>query len=288
MTVTVSDGTRRQLDALQKSHPEWRLLLSLWEQVFQEDARGTFSTISVTIDPARSIESPLLAGATISLSPLAVNNWLRRLLSHITRDYADDHALNAELANKLDPVGLLEAAITQDDQLIGLLANQAGVDPGPLEALAQIVAAPALRSCARQLASAAPADWDEGFCPICGAWATIAEQRGLERSRRFRCGRCGGDWMGIDLRCPFCKTIDHNSLASLVPDSKGGAQKVETCRECHGYIKLMTALRRWTADEVVLADLSTVELDFVAVDRGFSRPERPAAAYRITIEAIGN
>jgi FdhE protein len=195
--------------------------------------------------------------------------------------------LNAELANRLDPVGLLEAAITQDDQLISLLANQAGVDPAPLEALAQIVAAPALRACARQVAADVPADWDEGYCPICGAWAAIVEQRGLERTRRLRCGRCGGDWMGIDLRCPFCKTIDHNNLASLVPEAGLGAQKVETCRDCHGYIKLGTALRRWSPDEVVLADLATVELDFVAADRGFSRPERSATTFRITIEANG-
>jgi FdhE protein len=263
MTAGVSDGTRRQLEVLQKTHPEWRLLLSLWEQVFQEDARGNWSSVTVTLDPARSPEAPLLAGARIGVASLAVSTWLRRLLSQITKDY--DNALS----------------------LHGELANQAGVEPDPLAALANIVAAPSLRASARQIASHSPTSWAEGYCPICGAWATLAENRGLERTRRLRCGRCGGDWLSTPMKCPFCKTLDHNLLATLVPEKDGESQKVETCRSCHGYVKSMSALRKWSPDEVVLADLSSVELDFVAIDRGFSRPSAPAASFNVTIEAIG-
>jgi FdhE protein len=287
MTAGVSDGTRRQLEVLQKTHPEWRLLLSLWEQVFQEDARGNWSSVTVTLDPARTMEAPLLAGARIGVASLAVSTWLRRLLSQITKDYDNALSLHGELANRLDPVGLLEAAITQDDQLIGLLANQAGVEPDPLAALADIVAAPSLRASARQIGSHSSTNWAEGFCPICGAWATLAENRGLERTRRLRCGRCGGDWQSTPMQCSFCKTIDHSLLATLVPEKGGESQKVEICRSCHGFLKSMTALRKWSPDEVVLADLSSVELDFVAIDRGFSRPSAPAASFNVTIEAIG-
>jgi FdhE protein len=287
MTAAVSDGTRRQLDALEKSHPEWRLLLALWEQVFQEDARGNWANVTVALGPDRPLEAPLLAGARIGVSSMAVSAWLRRLLSQITKDYDNSPSLFGELASRLDPIGLLEAAITQDEQLIGLLANQAGVEPDPLAALANIVAAPALRASARQISSHASTAWAEGYCPICGAWATLAENRGLERTRRLRCGRCGGDWQSTPMQCPFCKTLDHNQLATLAPDQGGESQKVETCRSCQGYLKSITALRKWSPDEVVLADLSSVELDFVALDRGFSRPSAPAVAFTVTIDATG-
>jgi FdhE protein len=287
MTAGVSDGTRRQLDALHKTHPEWRLLLSLWEQVFQEDGRDSWSNVTVTVDPARPPDAPLLAEARIGVSSLAVSTWLRRLLSQITTDYDNAPTLNSELANRLDPMGLLEAAITLDEHLIGLLANQAGVEPDPLAALANIVAAPVLRASARQIASQAPPGWSEGYCPICGAWATLAENRGLDRTRRLRCGRCGGDWQSTPMQCPFCKTLDFNQLSTLVPENSGESQKVETCRSCHGYLKSMTALRKWSSDEVVLADLSSVELDFVALDRGFSRPSAPAVTFDVAIDAIG-
>jgi FdhE protein len=287
MTAGVSDGTRRQLDALNASHPEWRLLLSLWEQVFQEDGRDTWSAVTTTLDPARSAWAPLLAGAKIGVAPLAVSAWMRRLLSQITKDYDNGISLHGELANRFDPMGLLEAAMTQDEQLISLLANQAGVEPEPLAALAQIVAAPVLRACARQVGSDTPSGWAEGYCPICGAWAALAENRGLDRTRRLRCGRCGGDWQGAAMQCPFCKTLDHNQLSTLVPETNGEARKVETCLSCQGYLKSMNALRKWSPDEVVLADLSTVELDFVALDRGFSRPVSPAVTFTITIEATG-
>ncbi len=284
MTTVVSDTTRHQLKALHASHPAWRLLLSLWEQVFQEETRGTWSMISVTTSLNHFPTSPALAGATIRLLPLSVSNWLRRLLNQITKDYERGVWLNAELASRLDAAGLLEAAITQDDHLISLLASQAGVDPAPLEMLAQIVAAPVLRATARQLADSVSNEWDDGFCPICGAWAALAEQRILERSRRLRCGRCGCDWQSADHRCPFCKTVDHNSLASFLPDAAHRAQHVEICEECNHYIKVIDALRPLSADEVTLVNLSTVALDFDAHDRGFTRPNRPAVTFNLTIE----
>jgi FdhE protein len=286
MNTVVSTTTRRQLEALHASHPAWGLLLSLWEQVFQEETRGTWSAISVTTDFYRLPSTPVLSGSTIRLSPLLVSNWLRRLLSQITRDYDQGFALNAELANRLDPTGLLEAAITQDDQLISLLASQAGVDPAPLDALAQIVAAPVLRAAAHALAGSVPNDWDEGFCPVCGAWATLVEQRILERSRRLRCGRCGRDWRGVDHRCLFCKTVDFNRLA--FPNSANGARLVETCEVCNHYVKVIDVLQPLTANELTLNDLSSVALDFAAVERGFARPNRPAVMFSLTIETTAS
>src|SRR4051794_4268027 len=180
MTALVSDATRHQLDAMQLSHPHWKLLLALWEQVFQEDARGAWSTTSVSLDPERSSSAPLLSGGAVCVSSVAVNNWLRRLLIQITKEHDRGVALNDELANRLDALGLLEAAITQDEQLIALLAMQAGVEPAPLDAASRMLAAPALFAIGRQLAPTMTANWAEASCPICGARPSIAELRGID------------------------------------------------------------------------------------------------------------
>ena len=48
---------------------------------------------------------------------------------------------------------------------------------------------------------------------------------------------------------------------------------METCSSCRGYLKSVTTLRAWAGDEVTLADLATVDLDLVALERDFAPPE---------------
>ena len=48
---------------------------------------------------------------------------------------------------------------------------------------------------------------------------------------------------------------------------------METCTRCRGYLKSVSTLRAWAGDEVSLADLATVDLDLVALERDFERPE---------------
>jgi FdhE protein len=101
----------------------------------------------------------------------------------------------------------------------------------------------------------------------------LAEQRGLDRARRLRCGRCGGDWAQPGIRCPYCGVIGHQARAALVSEQDGEARRVETCLSCRGYLKAISTLRAWPGDEVALADLASIELDLVALDRDFTRPD---------------
>jgi FdhE protein len=132
-----------------------------------------------------------------------------------------------------------------------------------------------------------PAIWDAGACPICGAWLALAEMRGLEKTRRLRCGRCGGDWGYLPYRCAYCGTHDQRRIGSLVPEAEAESRRVETCDACHGYLKSLATLLPWPAEEVPLADLASVELDLAARDRGYDRPAAPAFALdcRITTDS---
>jgi formate dehydrogenase maturation protein FdhE len=60
---------------------------------------------------------------------------------------------------------------------------------------------------------------------------------------------------------------------ALVSEQDGEARKVETCSACRGYLKSVSTLRPWPGDEVALVDLATVDLDLVALERDFERPE---------------
>jgi FdhE protein len=98
--------------------------------------------------------------------------------------------------------------------------------------------------------------------------------RSLDQTRRLRCGRCGSEWGGRAdwLSCAFCGEKNHDKLARLVLEGEPETLTVETCLECHGYLKSVTTLQPIPPFELLLQDLETVELDVAALERGFARP----------------
>jgi FdhE protein len=75
------------------------------------------------------------------------------------------------------------------------------------------------------------------------------------------------------LWCTYCGERDHRKLGSLVPEGEGDMLKVETCESCRGYLKSLATLQAMPPFELLLRDLETVELDLVAVERGYGRPK---------------
>ena len=173
----------------------------------------------------------------------------------------------------LDARALLEAAVNADGDRLEALARSLDIDPDALAAVATLAVMPLLQALRRRFGPAVDPHWNEGCCPVCGGWPHLAEQRGLERTRRLRCARCGGDWAQPGIRCPYCGVVGHEARAALVSEQDGEARKVETCSACRGYLKSVSTLRAWAGDEVALADLATVDLDLVALERDFERPE---------------
>jgi FdhE protein len=139
---------------------------------------------------------------------------------------------------------------------------------------------PLLRATAERWRERLPAAWSRGYCPLCGAWPTLAEARGLERDRRLRCGRCAADWPFAWLQCVYCGMDDHARLGSLVGEAEAArrASSVDTCLACHGYLKTVTTLGPTPANELALLDLTTVPLDVAALEQGYRRPAGPGAA----------
>ena len=266
-------------------NPEWRPWLELLE-----------TTLDVLDDPAwtaaapeapaagRPMDAPLLHDATLRLDPRPARRWVRRLIKASAAQATPGAAALARLRHRrLDALALLEAAITYDPLTLDALAAESGADPEALAAIAQLAARPLLQACGRRLAGHVPAGWAHGYCPICGAWPALAETRGIERARRLRCARCGGDWARSVLHCPFCDERDHRRQGALVPDGEEDLRKVDTCRSCRGYVKTVTTLVPIAAPDVLLEDLATIELDIAALERGYARPERPGDALRVRV-----
>jgi len=267
-----SPARRRQLTAdqaqrladLRQKNPESETWLTLVEAALTESQDATtWDTAVRSVPNGRPARAPLLHGAEVNVHARSANRFVRQL--------AQLAGLNGA-ARRLDALGLLEAAIRQDDARIDAFA---AVDPSVLRVVAQVAVVPLLRECARVIGGEIPEAWWEGYCPLCGAWPTLSEFRGLERKRWLRCGRCGIGWQLPWLRCPFCAETNHENLGYLAPEEGETARKVEVCDTCKGYVKAEPTVRELPWWGVLLDDVATVALDVAALDRGYHRPERP-------------
>lgn len=275
-----TDSSARLAD-LERRRPEWGTWLRLLEVVSQES--GVVGR--VTSHESRDTSEPLLHGCTIEVDSAQVGGLFDRLISIATDgDLAGAASLRHYRPSKVDAVELLLTAVRQDGGRLALMADRAGVDRGALASIAHLAAIPLLQSCG-ELQEQVPEYWPQGYCPVCGAWATLAERRGLDRTRRLRCGRCAGEWEMQWLCCCYCGERDHEKLGSLVPDETGEKLKVETCASCRGYLKSVATLQALPPFELLLSDLETVELDLVARERGYGRPEGPAVGLEVRIQA---
>lgn len=268
-TGTLAAPTAR---ALADAHPEWRAWLALLE-ITADEAAARVWTDAVPV--GTSTARPLLAGATLALERPVVQRWLGRLFA------ASDVALLREAAVRSDALAVLAAAIELDSAHLARLAEAAGAPVDPFVAVAPLAAVPWLQACGRL--AAPPVDAGGAACPVCGAWATLAEARGLEQQRRLRCGRCGGDWRTEWLACPYCGVDDHARLTSLVAKASGETRKVDACGACMAYLKTVTTLAAADAPALRLLDLATVDLDVAALERGFVHPAGLARPLGVTV-----
>jgi len=266
-TARLRTDPASRLAALQRQRPEWRAWLRLLAEVRAElddpawaESLGRADGIVAT--GSASAEMPLLEGRTLLVDPAR----LQRLLRRLARAAAEGNSPDAAALRHYRP------SATEATRLVEETAAQQPSATG-LAIVAGLAALPLFRACERLLQSLMPTWWPHGHCPICGGWPILAELRGLDRTRRLRCGRCAADWEVPWMCCVYCGEKDHAQLGALVPEKRGEELlRVEICARCGQYLKSITTLQATPSFELLLRDLETVELDLVALDRGYSRP----------------
>jgi FdhE protein len=282
----LSTSAQWQISQILSAQPESAAWLAIIEAVLREVPALAWeeAAAATMLASERAPSAPLLTGARVPMSQADAENWLGRLLLLASNAGPDAAPLARAAQSPLpDSARLLEAAINADDVRIEAMASDLGIPAESLGAVAELAAIPLLQALRRRLAGAVGHHWHEGYCPICGDWPRLAELRGLERARRLRCARCGGDWEQPGVRCPFCAATGQGTRATLMSEQDGEARKVETCTRCQGYLKVVSTLRAWPSDEVSLADLATIDLDLVALERDYERPE-PRGGLDVRVE----
>jgi len=274
--------------------PAWRPWVRLLDLALAAADDSVWMDAAPEPSPVRASGAPLIHDTVLRVDARRVRKLVRELLREVSSSRAERGILDVPTEGpvgrdvrtrpRLDALGVLRGAIMQDADALERLAARAGVAADPLSTVAQLAAIPVLRACATRLHDRISAAWDHGYCPVCGAWPTLVEIRGLERSRRLRCGRCSSDWPIHVLRCPFCNERNHDKLHALLPEGSEQTRRVDVCDTCKGYVKGISTLQPAGLRALALTDLSTIELDLVAQERGYERPAD--VGFRVSLTVV--
>jgi FdhE protein len=272
------------LNGLRRRRPEWEPWLVVVDEILRETRAATWDAAVPAVPHVSGTSAPLLEGATLAVQASSVRRLLKRLIGIASRNGTPKMAtLEAALSVDVDMLPLFTASLCQHRERIDEFAAASAADAEAFHAVVALLPVPLLHACNRRWASSISESWVEGYCPMCGSWPAFAEVRGIERSRYFRCGRCGGEWHARALWCPYCDTIDHGELVALVPETAGSNAAIDACRRCLGYVKTLTRLQGCPPDAVMVEDLASVELDVAALEHGYRRPSGAGHPLEITV-----
>jgi FdhE protein len=270
------------LDRLEREQPEWGPWLAVIEEVVREAGSRRWAPAVPSDLTSPHAAAPLLARATFTVQATSAQRLFKRLIRVASMGGSPAmKTLDAVLNPDLDVLALFTASLCQEGHRLKEIADAYGVDADAFQAVAGLVPVPFLQACHRRWAASLPRSWVEGYCPLCGSWPAFAEVRGIERSRHWRCGRCGAEWYARALCCPYCAVSDHKGLVAFVPGDHYSHAVIDACTRCHGYVKTFTRLQGCPSDAVMIEDLASVALDVAALEQGFTRP--PDAGYHLGV-----
>ena len=279
-----------QLAQLAAERPELAALADTYTALMRVAFRDLPTVAPVALDPAhaankRAAGVPLLRGEPLTLDRAWLQARYRRLCAalldrpagHSIAEQAARTAIEALSATMrrgtLDVHSLAVEVLAGDPGAVADQAARHELDAGMTATLLRWTLLPVLEQTALQFQPLRQhAEWQAGYCPTCGAWPLLAEQRGIEQKRVLRCGLCADDWIVERLLCPFCGSRAHTDIAYLYEEAQQATQRAVTCERCHCYYKAIATLAPLSAPQLLVADLATLHLDLVALERAYAPP----------------
>jgi FdhE protein len=111
----------------------------------------------------------------------------------------------------------------------------------------------------------------DGACPVCGgppASSMVVGWQGAHGARYCGCALCGTLWNYVRIKCALCGSTAGISYQEL--EGGAGTVKAETCKSCHGYLKILHQ-HKDPAVDIIADDVATLGLDLLVRETGFKR-----------------
>ncbi len=124
---------------------------------------------------------------------------------------------------------------------------------------------------AARLDAAALVPVGDGACPACGdppAASMVVGWQGAHGTRYCGCGLCGTLWNYVRIKCALCGSTQGISYQEI--EGGPGTVKAETCKSCHGYVKILHQ-HQDPAVDIIADDVASLGLDLLVRETGFKR-----------------
>lgn len=217
---------------------------------------------------------PLIAPENLTVDSGTCSAFLEgtiAALGRVSNEGADDLAKIREAINagKLNFKAMFRSILERKRNDIDETALALNVPAALLEYIFEIPLKAALELFAEGVSTDGLENWTEGYCPVCGSRAGMAELAGEEGKRYLCCSACTFRWPFKRLQCPYCENEETEKLSYFVAGD--GPTRVDTCKACSRYIKTRDS-RKGNADVPMdVEDLLTIHLDLLAAKEGFER-----------------
>jgi FdhE protein len=234
---------------------------------------------------------PVLAGEPIPLPVPLLQASLLQLCGALAAGGAGEaaeHIQSAIESGGMEAGSLLAASLARDQTAIRTGAVHRGLAPDLVWLVAELAVSPFVHALQRALFAsgaenavtslgAALTGWNRGYCPACGSWPALAEVVGGRRV--LRCSFCAVGWELATYACVYCEEAA-DPFITAAADEERKDRRIELCGGCAGYLKTIDVASLSPFPLLAIADLETIDLDMVAMERGYTRPPLPGVVTR--------
>ena len=225
-----------------------------------------------------------LAQSAKGMLPLLVKTEALKKSAGALEDFFAGKAASGEERDARE--ALAQAVLSGDDDAVVAVAEKAGIDAEVLKFAGEMCLSPVLRAmvdaCVKAHGNKNPWDagnrWQQGYCPVCGAFATIAWlarpsqednpflQAGGGR-RHLHCGACGADWLFKRIACPSCGSEDKGSSNIFKQSGISFGERIDWCDKCKTYLPTIDFRESEHVLDLDALALGMMHLDMVAHDK---------------------
>jgi FdhE protein len=274
--------TERKIEALRNAairSPEYAEIVPFFIAIQEyllgrEDKTGITVVTSATPKERNKAGFPLISASDLKIDQVQAGLFLAGLVDVVKLNGrgADDQIqklMAAIESGQVDPAMLFTAILERRREPLEETASTLEIAAPLVEFLFEIPLRIMLEQFSQQYGADDVAGWQEGFCPICGSRAGMAEIAGEEGHRCLACSACNFKWFFRRIKCPYCGNEEAENQSYFTVDD--GPSRVDVCKACQCYIKTRDSKKGDADIPLDITDALTIHLDLVAARERYER-----------------
>ena len=111
-------------------------------------------------------------------------------------------------------------------------------------------------------------DWKKGYCPVCGAFPTIALIEEKITRRWLHCSRCGHDWQFSRVICPCCEHQAQQGMNFFYVETRA-QESAFTCEKCNRYLITLNRISDLHDHDLDVSAIGLAHMDLIMQGKGF-------------------